>query len=63
MDDFVINIHVDKKTWPIVAKPALEWDGNGKSIKSTRGKKKGYRGQEMKDSFFCFRRNSAGLPE
>lgn len=40
MDDFVINIHVDRKTWPIMAKPALEWDGNGKSIKSTRKKKR-----------------------
>lgn len=39
MDDFVINIHVDEKTCPIMAKPALKWDGNGKAKKSIRKKK------------------------
>ena len=40
MDDFVINILVDKKTFPIMAKPSLIWDGNGKAKKSISKKKK-----------------------
>jgi hypothetical protein len=59
MDDFVINIHVDKKTCPIMAKPALKWDGNGKAKKSIRKKKKKrYKGQEM-DPASHFRRSPA----
>ena len=57
MDDFVINIHVDKKTCPIMAKPALKWDGNGKAKKSIRGKKKT---QRPRDGFSShFRRSPA----
>lgn len=38
MDDFVINIHVDKKTRPLMATPALKWDRNDKAKKSIRKK-------------------------